>query len=101
MSKNHDYNTPSKGTDNWHNPLNANFDDLDRDVEIRDADGNKSQYEPKNGAKFVATDTKKVYLGDGSAWQHLTTLGAGLDGQIHVQSSKPENASKGDLWVQI
>ena len=101
MTKNHDYQTPSKGTENWHTPLNSNFDNLDRDVEIRDADENKSQYEPKDGAKFVATDTKNVYLGDGSQWQKLTTLGAGIDGRIHVQSSKPENASEGDLWIEI
>ncbi|WP_115865061.1 hypothetical protein [Halorussus litoreus] len=98
---NHDYQTPSKGTENWHTPLNANFEKLDQDVEIRDADGNKSQYEPRKGAKFVATDTKTVYLGDGSQWQQFATLGAGFDGTVHVQSSKPENASEGDLWVQI
>jgi len=98
---NHDYQKPSKGTENWHTPLNGNFDSLDTDVEIRDADGNKSQYEPKQNAKFVATDTKNVYLGDGSSWQQFTTLGAGIDGQIHVQSSEPQNASKGDIWIQV
>lgn len=65
---NHEYNTPNAGTSDWHVPLNANFEQLDTDVEIRDADANKSEYEPKDGALFRATDTGDVYLGDGSNW---------------------------------
>ncbi|MFW6018712.1 MAG: hypothetical protein ACOCPX_07810 [Halapricum sp.] len=74
---NHGYNTPSKGTNNWGRLLNENFSLLDAGVEIRDAAANREDYEPKDGAKFLATDTKTVYLGDGSEWQEFATFGSG------------------------
>lgn len=67
-TNNHQYNIPSKGTTNWHVPLNDNFDDLDTDIGIRDVEGNKGNYEPKRGAKYEATDSGAVYLGNGSNW---------------------------------
>ena len=60
---NHSYNTPEEGAQNWHEPLNENFEQLDDDVELRDTDENLSEYEPRVGAKFLATDTGVVYLG--------------------------------------
>lgn len=68
MTDNHDYNTPGLGEENWHEPLNANFEQLDADVAIRDVSGNRSEYEPKEGAAFVELDTGIVYEGDGSEW---------------------------------
>jgi hypothetical protein len=68
MTENHDYNTPSRGTTDWHNPLNANFEDLDADMEIRDIARNRGSYTPLSGAKFLATDTGVVSTADGTAW---------------------------------
>ena len=65
---NHDYEIPEKGTVDWHIPLNDNFRRLDTDVEIRDVEGLLSQYEPKSNAKFLSTDTKNIYFGDGTQW---------------------------------
>lgn len=97
MTTNHNYNTPPRGTENWDVPLNENFEQLDTSIEIRDNDANRSEYEPKQGAKFLAVDTKKVYLGDGNQWTHLATLG-GIEGRIYVQSSEP-NGTAGDVWI--
>ena len=71
MTNNHDYNTPAEGTSDWHVPINQNFEQIDTDVEIRDTDSNKGSYEPKDGAKYFATDTGNVYLGDGSSWNEV------------------------------
>ncbi len=74
------YNTPDAGTLDWHLPLNENFKQLDRDVEVRDLEANKSNYEPAAGAKFLATDTAAVYTGDGSSWNlvgYVTRAGGG------------------------
>lgn len=68
MTTNHDYNTPEAGTTDWHIPLNDNFDRIDTDVEIRDVESNLSDYEPKQDAKFLSTDTERVFLGDGEQW---------------------------------
>lgn len=95
---NHGYNTPSKGTTDWNVPLNENFKQLETDVEIRDADGNKGQYEPKDGALFRATDTGDVYLGDGSNWvKHnppsSTSSTSGGDANVIVaQQGEVQNA---------
>jgi len=97
MTRNQNYKTPSQGSTNWHVPLNDNFELLDTDVEIRDVDGNRDSYEPKDGAKFLATDTKRVYLGDGELWNYLTTLG-GSSGQIYVQDTEPDGR-EGDIWI--
>ena len=68
------YNTPQKGTEDWHQPLNENFEALSIDVEIRDTDANRSDHEPTDGAKYLAVDTGDVYLGDGSEWQSIGTI---------------------------
>jgi type VI secretion system Hcp family effector len=70
---NHGYNTPEKGTQNWHEPLNENFEQHDTDIEIRDQVGALNEYEPKNNAKFLATDTGNVFIGDGEQWNLLDT----------------------------
>jgi hypothetical protein len=73
---NHNYNRPSQGTKNWHVSLNENFGEIDTDVEIRDEENKRSQYTPKQNAKFLATDTGAVYIGDGSEWHLLGSLDA-------------------------
>jgi hypothetical protein len=72
---NHGYNVPNAGAENWHVPLNENFEQYDTDIEIRDTEDNLSGYEPKEGAKFLATDTGKLFVGDGSAWTPSLALG--------------------------
>jgi hypothetical protein len=77
---NHRYNTPTEGTLDWHIPLNENFEQLDRDVEIRDTESNRSNYTPAIGAKFFATDSGATYTGDGDSWNlagYLTRAGGG------------------------
>jgi hypothetical protein len=76
MTENHEYQTPSKGANDWHVPINENFAALDSDVEIRDAAQNRSQYEPKEGAKFLATDSGERFIGDGSQWTKLPYPGS-------------------------
>lgn len=68
QTPNHGYNVPEEGTTDWHIPLNENFRRFDTDVEIRDTEANRTDYDPKAGAKFFSTDTGAVYLGDGSEW---------------------------------
>jgi type VI secretion system secreted protein Hcp len=68
---NHGYNTPEKGTENWHKSLNENFKQHDKDIEIRDQVGALSEYNPKDNAKFLATDTGDVFIGDGNQWNLL------------------------------
>jgi len=82
MTDNHNLDTPVEGTLDWHIPLNANFEALDTAVELRDTAANRSNYVPKEGAKFLATDTGRVYLGDGSAWNAVGSIaGDGGDGE--------------------
>ena len=62
------YNRPSEGAVDWHIPLNENFERLDRDVEIRDTEAARGEYDPVEGAKFLATDSGATYVGDGDDW---------------------------------
>lgn len=72
MTRNHDYNTPKKGQQDWNTPLNDNFAQLDTDVEIRDREANRDQYEPKKNAKFFSVDSGNVYIGDGNNWNAVS-----------------------------
>lgn len=80
MTDNHQYETPPSGSLDWDQPLNRNFERIDTDVEIRDTDASRSNYVAKTGAKFLATDTGNVYLGDGGSWSQLGTIGSGGSG---------------------
>jgi len=75
MTEFHNYQTPKKGETNWHVPLNDNFEQIDKDVEIRATESEKSAFEPKDGSKFFATDTGRVYVGDGENWNRLPESG--------------------------
>jgi hypothetical protein len=71
---NHDLNRPDSGARNWHVPLNENFGHIDSRIEIRDTSANRSEYAPKDGAKFLATDTGAIYTGDGSEWSETGSI---------------------------
>ncbi|AEM59473.1 hypothetical protein HISP_19875 (plasmid) [Haloarcula hispanica N601] len=105
------YNTPAEGTLDWHVPLNENFEKLDSHVELRDAESNISQYEPKTGSKFLATDTGTVYIGDGSNWNRVGSLSASDDSVSEADDgsliappgevqSVIDQASKSHTWAQ-
>ena len=107
---NHGLDRPDRGAQNWHNPLNRNFTRIDSKVEIRDSEQNRSQYDPANNAKFLATDTGSVYIGDGTEWNQIgfiTGSGPAESGTVdygtvyagpgQVQSLIDEH-SAGDQW---
>lgn len=71
MTANHSYNTPAKGTLDWHLLLNENFNRLERDVPIVDVEANRDTYTPHSGTMYFATDTGRRFVGDGSAWSEL------------------------------
>jgi len=75
QTPNHSYNVPNEGDTDWHLPLNDNFQQYDIDIELRDTFSNLSNYQPRAGAKYLATDTGAVYLGDGSSWTWLRPTG--------------------------
>lgn len=79
MTNNHNYSTPQKGATDWHLPLNNNFEQIDTDVEVRDLEQNLSEYTPESGAKFMATDSGAVFLGDGSTWTKANAEFARVD----------------------
>lgn len=88
MTENHGYDTPSEGATDWHIPLNENFRRIDVDVEIRDTESNLSQYQAKSGGKFLATDTGRVYIGDGQDWNQI---GSVMTGRTKFRWATPGN----------
>jgi hypothetical protein len=75
MTDYHDLTTPEEGADDWHLPLNENFRTIDEKIEIRDEASAKSDYPPKAGAKYLATDTGEQWIGDGDEWNRLASTG--------------------------
>jgi len=75
MTDYHGLNTPEKGAGDWHLPLNENFRTLDQKIEIRDEASARSDYPPKPGAKYFATDTGTQWIGDGDNWNRLASTG--------------------------
>lgn len=74
LTTNHGYQIPEKGENDWHIPLNDNFDAIDTDIPIADADGAKSEYKPIDRSLYIAIDTATLYVGDGTQWNELGTL---------------------------
>ncbi|WP_336343178.1 hypothetical protein [Halalkalicoccus ordinarius] len=74
------YTTPSKGSSDWDVPINENFERLDIDVEHRGSDDDRSDIVPQTGAKYLATDTGNVYIGNGTAWEQIGTF-SGTSGE--------------------
>jgi hypothetical protein len=73
---NHGYNVPSEGQEDWHIPLNDNFERFDTDIEIRgEESGLAKGLDPVEGAKLLATDTGRTYIGDGEEWQLIESTG--------------------------
>ena len=64
----HGYTVPTTGDGDYDSTFDTYFTDVDSDIPIKDTDANKSNYTPKDGATFIATDTGAVYNGDGSTW---------------------------------
>lgn len=93
---NNEYNRPAQGSTDWHIPLNENFTQLDTDVEIRDTDSNRSNYTPKDKAKFVATDTHEVYLGDGNNWNKIGRILPDSEVAKVLSNGEVELAADGD-----
>jgi len=93
MTDNHGYNTPSEGSTDWHVPLNDNFRRIDTDVEVRDTEANLEEYQPNASAKFLATDTGRIHIGDGQQWR---LLGSITDGEKRIRWGAP-----GDLQATL
>jgi len=86
----HDYNEPDQGAERWHVPLNENFREIDADIEIRDTEANRGDYEPKEGAKYFETDTGDIYLGDGANWQRQS-IASGAETSVSDDGSEVVN----------
>lgn len=71
----HNYTVPTTGDEDYDSTFSTYFDNIDRDVPIRDVKSNLSNYTPKSGAKFEATDTENEFIGDGNTWNQLSTEG--------------------------
>jgi FtsZ-binding cell division protein ZapB len=95
---NHDYNVPDKGTLDWHEPVNENFEAFDADIEIRDTGApDTNGYTPADGAKYLDTDTGTVYLGDGSSWTEAFSFGGGGGGSGIESLSGGEGIDPSDI----
>jgi len=96
---NHELKTPEQGSLNWHDPLNENFQAIDAAIELRDPEANRDQHSPKQGAKFLATDTGVRYIGDGDSWVEAPTQSPQ---QVAAPSytSDPSDADIGTLWYR-
>jgi len=81
----HGWTVPDAGDTDWAVTMDGFFSAIDEDVLIRDADSNKSNYSPINNAVFLATDTGKIYTGDGNNWNELTD-GVGQEWETKTKS---------------
>lgn len=102
---NHDYQLFADGEHPWgHRP---DFQSLDTDVEVRDTNANRTNYTAKINAKYLATDTGHVYIGDGTSWIELGVIGASSGGgssgwtqTVWTATESGNTASRGSsVWV--
>jgi hypothetical protein len=71
---NHSYNTPEKGTQDWHVPLNENFERLDADVILKGTLSNRPP-DPPEDTWFLDTGRRVIYHYDGDDWNTVAGVG--------------------------
>jgi hypothetical protein len=99
MVSNHGYDTPARGTADWHVPLNENFEKMDTDIEVRDLESALKEYTPKQGAKFLATDTGHRFIGDGTQWR-VAPSPPRSQAVAPTMSSDPSTPAIGTVWYR-
>jgi hypothetical protein len=67
-TNNHGLYKPADNEHDWGDDYRTDFDTIDTALTVRDTDANKTNYSALSGARYEATDTGAVYLGDGSTW---------------------------------
>lgn len=102
------YNDPTTGIAEFNGKLAEVFDVLEVDVEYRDLNANRDNYTPRDNAKFLATDTADIYIGDGTNWISLeiavqSDLVDVSDGGVTVVSDAKEInfTDSGDATVTV
>jgi len=65
----HGWPTPEEGQSNYEDTFAEFFEQIDDVVEIRGVDSDTSNHSAVAGAKYFATNTEKLYIGDGSSWK--------------------------------
>lgn len=95
VTENHTYAEPEYKTSNYHIPLLENIDQYEIDIEVRGANATRTTYTPHTGAKFLATDTGDVYLGDGTGWNHLGVITPETDLSDTERDLQPEGSETG------
>ena len=98
-TQNHGYEVPEAGDRGWHEPLNSNIVQHDTDIEIRDTAGSLDTYEPTAGAKFFATDSGVIYVGDGDSWNEAKILADYEDGTATLATADEVMLDGADLEV--
>lgn len=66
LTDNHEFQLWADNEERWEH--RSDFETLEQRVWVRDEDAALNDYEPHDGALFLATDTETVYLGDGNSW---------------------------------
>ena len=98
-TENHELNTPEEGTLNWDEPINENFRWLDTGIEVRDNESNLDQYTPESGAKFLALDTGRRFIGDGSSWNEATPQPRNRL-TVPQRTTDPKSPDDGQVWYR-
>lgn len=70
LTTNHGLQLWAAGELDWEH--RADMQSIERTLTVRDFDANHANYTPYDGARFEATDTNAIYLGDGTAWNAIT-----------------------------
>lgn len=79
VTDNHNLETPPRDTSGWDETWQLNFDEIERYLEVRDLEANRTEYTPHFNSKFFATDTGAVYLGDGEQWVEIQSGGGSVE----------------------
>lgn len=75
---NHELNLYAQGDDSWtHTP---DMETIEERLVVRDLEENRDEYIPYVDALFFASDNKTWYVGDGTSWIRLGTIGESTTG---------------------
>lgn len=91
---------PAEGATDWHIPLNDNFEKLDASaiLQVSTVDELESTYTPTDETFAFIEQSREFWSGTGSQWVRVGYVKQTAH-DVYVQSSEPDGAEEGDLWV--
>lgn len=93
-------NLPEQGAQDWHLPINENFEILERHntIQVPSVQQLRDNWTPHDETFAFIENTREFYSGTGEGWSFVGYVKQ-TPHELYVQETEPESAVEGDIWI--